>query len=107
MTQLTTLIGQHYGLSRQNLEQAVAQIMGMQRDHTEGMANLIFGATVRMSDALQVQAPEIARMKPPARDAGAEAGTQTAPDLTAGTTPGSASQAAASSSSGGVIGSAD
>ena len=40
MTQLTTLIGQHYGLSRQNLEQAVAQIMGMQREHSEGIANL-------------------------------------------------------------------
>ena len=45
-------------------------------------------------------------MNPPARDAGAEAGTQTAPDLTAGTTPGSTAAAAAASSSG-PIGSAD
>ena len=64
MTQLTTLIGQHYGLSRQNLEQAVAQIMGMQRENTEGMANLIFGAAVRMSDALQLQATERAHGAP-------------------------------------------
>ena len=44
MTNLATMLGQHYGLSRQNLEQAVAQMMGMQREHSEGMANLIFGA---------------------------------------------------------------
>ena len=95
MTHLATLIGQHYGLSQQNMQQGVAQILGMQRDHAEGMANLIFGAAVRMSDALQLQATEIARMNPPARDAGAEAGTQTAPDLTTGTTPGSTAAAAA------------
>ena len=90
MTRLMTILGQTQGATRGDLEQAAVFLANAQREQGMGIGALILEAGNRMSNALQQQATEISRLRPPAREVGAEAGTQTTPDLSAGTTPGSA-----------------
>ena len=86
MARLATMLGQQRGASPAQLEEAVMRLVAAQREQGVGLGAVILQSASQMSNALQMQAREMSRINPPAREV-SEAGTDPIPDLTAGTVP--------------------